>query len=156
MLQVCARIKTGITTDWSTTTNKMDRDTATEPKIEWQSRGHTTNPGSPKLYRTLGQIYMIHKVCLILLFWESLITEMYWWVSPHLVGPWCLGHKPSSVKVDEKAGRRREPLGLEPQWQRDGPPLGTAERQQSLAVLEGQRRTMKKHNWKSRWVGSTL
>lgn len=67
-------------------------------------------------------------------------------MSPHLVGPGGLGHEPSSVKVDEKAGGRREPLGLEPEGQRDGPPLGTAERQQSLAVLEGQENNGKRRS----------
>lgn len=52
------------------------------------------------------------------------------------MGPRGLGHKPSSVKVDDNAGRRGESLGLQPQGQRDGAPLRAAERQQCLAVLE--------------------
>lgn len=52
------------------------------------------------------------------------------------MGPGGLGHKASSVKMDDDAGRRGESLGLQPQGQRDGSPLSTAERQQCLAVLE--------------------
>lgn len=97
------------------------RDAAPEPGIDQQTQdqcrisSRVSHPRIPKVRLTT--------------------TEM----SPHLVGAGRLGHEPSSVKVDEKAGRRRQPLGLEPQRQRHGPPLGTAERQQSLAVLGGQR-----------------
>lgn len=62
------------------------------------------------------------------------------------MGPRGLGHEPSSVKVDDDAGRRGESLGLQPQGQRDGSPLRAAERQQRLAVLEKESSTMSKYN----------
>lgn len=59
-----------------------------------------------------------------------------WRVPSNLMGLGGLGHKASSVEVDQEAGRRGEALGLQPQRQRDGSPLRAGQRQQSLAVLE--------------------
>lgn len=59
----------------------------------------------------------------------------------HLMGLGGLGHKASTMEVDQEAGGRGEAFGLQSQRQRDGSALRAGERHQSLTVLWTARQT---------------